>query len=73
MENDPYNPKKALWALLSDDARALFNKAKDIMTATEQILADREWAGADASYARTGLYELDSRPTSTRLGPHSRN
>jgi hypothetical protein len=65
MENDPYNPKKALWALLGDDARALFNKAKDIMTAAEQILADREWAGADASYARAALYELDYWVSST--------
>jgi hypothetical protein len=59
MENDPYNPKKALAALLSDDAKVLFNKAKDTMTAAEQMLADCEWAGADASYARAALYELD--------------
>jgi hypothetical protein len=27
MESDSYNPKKALWALLSDDAKKLFDNA----------------------------------------------
>lgn len=59
MQNADYNPKKALWALLSKDARKLFNRAKKEMTAVEQRLATREWKGKDTSYARAALYELD--------------
>jgi hypothetical protein len=59
MENDPYNPKKALAVLLSDDAKKLFNAAKDAMTDAEQRLSTREWKGGDTSYARAALYELD--------------
>ena len=35
MQSNPYNPKKALWALLSDDGKKLFNSAKDAMTDAE--------------------------------------
>jgi hypothetical protein len=59
METNPYNPKKALQALLSDDAKKLFNSAKDVMTAAEKRLSDCEEKGADTSYARAALYELD--------------
>ena len=59
MESDSYNPKKTLWALLSDDAKRLFNNAKDAMTAAEKRLSEREWKGDDTSYARAALYELD--------------
>lgn len=59
MENNPYNPKKALAALLSDDAKKLFNNAKDTMTDAERRLSKREWKGDDTSYARAALYELD--------------
>jgi hypothetical protein len=41
MVSDSYNPKKALWALLSDDAKKLFNNAKDAMTAAEKRLSER--------------------------------
>ena len=43
MGNKPYNPKKALWALLDSDARELFNTAKDEMTRAEDLLSKREW------------------------------
>jgi len=59
MQSNPYNPKKALWALLSDDGKKLFNSAKDAMTDAENRLSKREWAGDDTSYARAALYELD--------------
>jgi hypothetical protein len=59
MEKDPYNPKKALAALLSEDAKKLFNIAKDAMTDAEKLLSNREWEGNDTSYARAALYELD--------------
>jgi hypothetical protein len=59
MESDSYNPRKALWALLSDDAKKLFNDAKGAMTAAEKRLSEREWNGDDTSYARAALYELD--------------
>ena len=59
VENNPYNPKKALAALLSDDAKKLFNDAKDAMTDAEKRLSKREWKGDDTSYARAALYELD--------------
>jgi hypothetical protein len=59
MESDSYNPKKTLWALLSDDAKRLFNNAKDAVTAAEKRLSEREWKGDDTSYARAALYELD--------------
>jgi hypothetical protein len=59
MENNPYSPKKALWALLSEDDRKLFNAAKEAMTDVEKRLSREEWKGADASYARAALYELD--------------
>jgi hypothetical protein len=59
MQNNPYNPKKALWALLGDDDKKLFNNAKNVMTDAENDLSKREWAGDDTSYARAALYELD--------------
>jgi len=59
MQSNPYNPKKALWALLSDDGKKLSNSAKDAMTDAENRLSKREWAGDDTSYARAALYELD--------------
>jgi hypothetical protein len=59
MENNPYNPKKALWALLSPGDQQLFNRAKDTMTNAEKRLSREEWKGADVSYARAALYELD--------------
>jgi esterase/lipase superfamily enzyme len=59
MRTGSYNPKSALWALLGDDAKCLFNKAKDEMTAAEKELSNREWAGEDTSYARAALYQLD--------------
>lgn len=65
MDDNVYNPKKALAALLSDDEKMLFNAAKDAMTAAEQRLSDREWAGGDTSYARAVLYELDYWVSST--------
>jgi hypothetical protein len=54
-----YNPKDALKALLSRDARKLFDTAKDEMTAAEKRLSRLEWRGVDSSYARAALYELD--------------
>jgi hypothetical protein len=59
MESKPYSPKKALMALLSEDAKKLFNDAKDRMTEAEEELAKREWKGHDTSYTRAALYELD--------------
>jgi hypothetical protein len=59
MDTKRYNPKKALAALLSDDAKKLFNNAKDFMTDAEKRLSKREWKGNDTSYARAALYELD--------------
>jgi hypothetical protein len=59
MQNNPYNPKKALWSLLSDDGKKLFNNAKNAMTDAENHLSKREWAGDDTSFARAALYELD--------------
>jgi hypothetical protein len=59
VQNNPYNPKKALAALLGDGAKKLFNNAKDAMTDAEKRLSEREWEGDDTSYARATLYELD--------------
>jgi hypothetical protein len=59
MGTGSYSPKKALQALLSDDAKKLFNCAKDEMTAAELELAEREWEGRDTSYARAAVYQLD--------------
>ncbi|MBV8132360.1 MAG: hypothetical protein JO282_07615, partial [Alphaproteobacteria bacterium] len=59
MTNNPYNPKKALAALLSDKDKKLFNAAKNKMTKVEEQLSKCEWKGCDTSYARAALYELD--------------
>jgi hypothetical protein len=59
MQNHSYNPKKALAALLSEEAKKLFNTAKKAMTNAEECLAEREWQGDDTSYARAALYDLD--------------
>lgn len=59
MDGNPYNPKKALAALLSEDEKGLFNSAKDRMTEAERRLSKGEWAGDDTTYARAVLYELD--------------
>jgi len=59
MDNNFYDPKKALKSPLSDEAKNIFAAAKDEMTAAEKQLSDREWKGDDTSYARAALYELD--------------
>src|SRR6516225_12018689 len=59
MDEVPYNPKKALTALLDDAARQRFNAAKAAMNEAERCLSARECQGEDTSYARAALYELD--------------
>ena len=59
MEVNAYDPGKALWALLNDEEKRVFNNAKVIMTDAESQLFKREWRGDDTSYARSALYELD--------------
>jgi hypothetical protein len=59
MDEIPYNPKKALAALLDDAARQRFNAAKAAMNEAERCLSARECQGEDTSYARAALYELD--------------
>ena len=71
MGNNPYNPKKALWALLDSDARELFNTAKDEMTRAEDLLSKREWKGDDTSYARAALYRYYSANATTARPPKS--
>ena len=71
MGNNPYNPKKALWALLDSDARELFNTAKDEMTRAEDLLSKREWKGDDTSYARAALYRYYGANATTARPPKS--
>jgi hypothetical protein len=59
VQKDDYNSKQALANLLTQDQKKSFNSAKDAMTEAEQKLARLEWCGADTSYARAALYELD--------------
>jgi hypothetical protein len=54
-----YNPKKALWDLLSVEEQELFNRAKHRMNEVEDSLAKLECRGVDTSYARDALYGLD--------------
>jgi hypothetical protein len=65
MVAQPYNPKKALWGLLSEAEKTLFNQAKDAVAAAERELACRERAGDDTSFARAAVYELDYWTTCT--------
>lgn len=59
MSAQPFDPKKALQALLSAEEKALFDQAKNTMTDVEKTLAKKEWEGDDTSYARAALYQLD--------------
>jgi hypothetical protein len=75
MQNNPYNPKKALWALLGDDDKKLFNNAKNVMTDAENDLSKREWAGDDTSYAEphftNWITGSVTPPMSMQSGPRS--
>jgi len=65
MENQSYNPKKALAALLNDADRSAFTEIRNELAGVEKQLADLECQGEDTGNARAAAYELDYRVNCT--------